>query len=206
MMLFQEEGDEEQFFLPQHQRCSAHTLNLIATNEVHKAGSNGPSRKLYRSAMAWFIYLEQSTSISTEVIQEIANIIITSVTRWSSEFRVLTKVLGVPEDQLRNICDKLGVPMPMESAFLKEYTEALQPLAVDIDILQGKNKCYFGIVIPTLLSLKAKLSEKLPHVTYTAQIITTIIKAIEHRFGSVLDSHETKMATVTLPKFCLSWP
>ncbi len=210
--LFQEEGDEEQFFLPQHQRCSAHTLNLIATNEVHKAGSNGPSRKLYRSAMAKCSSIwnkAHRSPLATEVIQEIANmqLIIPSVTRWSSEFRALTKVLGVSEDQLRNICDKLGVQMlhPQESAFLKEYTEALQPLAVAIDILQGENKCYFGFVIPTPLSLKTKLSEKLPHVTYTAQIITTIIKAIEQRFGSVLDSHEAKMATVTLPKFRLCW-
>ena len=93
---------------------------------------------------------------------------------------------------------------PQESAFLKEYTEALQPLAFAIDILQGENKCYLGFVIPTLLSLKVKLSEKLPHVIYTSQIITTIIKATEQRFGSVLDGNEA-MATVTLPKFRLCW-
>lgn len=41
------EGDEElHFFLPP-QRCAAHTLNLIATNEVHKAASKGPSQKVY---------------------------------------------------------------------------------------------------------------------------------------------------------------
>ncbi|KAL0152377.1 hypothetical protein M9458_052100, partial [Cirrhinus mrigala] len=39
----EEDGDGEQFFLPQQQRCAAHTLNLIATNEIHKAASNGPS-------------------------------------------------------------------------------------------------------------------------------------------------------------------
>lgn len=46
------EGDEElHFFLPPHQRCAAHTLNLIATNEVDKAASKGPPWKVYRSAV-----------------------------------------------------------------------------------------------------------------------------------------------------------
>ncbi len=51
-LLQEDGGDGEQLFLPQHQRCAAHKLKLIATNEIHKAASNGPSRKLSRSAMA----------------------------------------------------------------------------------------------------------------------------------------------------------
>ena len=42
------EGDEElHFFLPLHQRWSAHTLNLVATNEVTKAASKGSSLRVY---------------------------------------------------------------------------------------------------------------------------------------------------------------
>ena len=149
------------------------------------------------------------SSLATEVIQEIANMQFTvpSVTRWNSEFRAINKVVGLPEDQLRDICEKVGVPMlhPQESSFLKEYTEVLQPLALAIDILQGENKCYLGFVIPTLLSLNTKLSERLPHVIYTAHIITAITETIGVRFGSVLSRQEAKMATTTLPKFSLCW-
>lgn len=210
--LLQEDGDGEQFFLPQHQRCAAHTLNLIATNEIHKAASNGPSRKLYRSAMAKCSSIwnkAHRSSLATEVVQEIANMHLTvpSVTRWNSEFRAITKLAGLPEEKLREICDKLDVPRlhPQESVFLKEYIEVLKPLAVATDILQGESKCYLGFLIPTLLSLKTKLFEKMPHLLYNSHIVTTIGEAIEKRFGSVLASHEAKMATATLPKFRLNW-
>ncbi|KAL0202532.1 hypothetical protein M9458_000550, partial [Cirrhinus mrigala] len=161
----EEDGDGEQFFLPQHQRCAAHTLNLIATNEIHKAASNGPSFKLYRSAMAKCSSIwnkAHRSSLATEVVQEIANVHLTvpSVTRWNSEFRAITKLAGLPEEKLREICDKLDVPRlyPQESAFL-----------------------------------------------YNSHIVTAISEAIEERFGSVLASHEAKMATASLPKFCLNW-
>lgn len=74
-----------------------------------------------------------------------------SVTRWNSELRAIAKVVGLPQDQLRDIRDKLGVAMlhPQESAFLKDYTEVMQLLALAIDVLQGENKCYFGFVIST---------------------------------------------------------
>lgn len=110
--LFQEQGEEKHFFLPQQQRCSALTLNLIATNEVHKAGSNGPSHKLYRSAMAKCSSVwnkAHRSLLATEVNN--MQFTIPSVTRWNSEFRAIAKVVGLPQDQLKDICDKLGVPM-----------------------------------------------------------------------------------------------
>lgn len=56
------------------------------------------------------------------------------------------KTCRAPRRKAEEICDKLDVPRlhPQESAFLKEYTEVLKPLAVAIDILHGESKCYLG--------------------------------------------------------------
>lgn len=89
--------------------------------------------------------------------------------------------------------------------FLKEYAATLKPLAYSVNLLQGEKNCYFGYVIPTLLSLKAKLSEKLTKVQSSTHILLAIIKAIDTRFAAVLASHEARMAASTIPKFRLWW-
>jgi len=166
------QGDEEHFFLPPHQRCAAHTSNLIATNEVDKAASNGPFRKVYRSAVGKCASIwnkAQRSTVSAEAVQEIANMRVTvpCVTRWNSEYDTISKLTGLREDQLTDICGKLGVTKlhPHEVTFLREYVEVLQPLSHSIDLLQGEKRCYLGFLIPTILSLKSKLSDKLPHVS-----------------------------------------
>lgn len=207
------EGDEElHFFLPPHQRCAAHTLNLIATNEVDKAASKGPSRKVYRSAMGKCAAIwnkAHRSSAAAEAVEDIANmkVCVPCVTRWSSEYMAISKLIGLTQDQLDDICGRLGVSRlhPHEMTFLKEYVAVLQPLAQSIDLLQGEKKCYLGFLIPTILSLKSKLSDKLLHATYTANIITAVTEALDSRFGTVLSSHEAKMATTTMPKFRLCW-
>ncbi|XP_060773195.1 uncharacterized protein LOC132883505 [Neoarius graeffei] len=207
------EGDEElQFFLPPHQRCAAHTLNLIATNEVDKAASTGPSRRVYRSAMGKCAFIwnkAHRSSAAAEVVQDIASmrVSVPCATRWSSEYMAISKLIGLTEDQLGDICTRLGGTRlnPHEMTFLREYVAVLQPLAQSIDLLQGEKKCFLGFLIPTILSLKSKLSEKLANVTLTAHIITAVINAIDSRFGAMLSSHEAKMATTTMPKFRLCW-
>nr|XP_023685835.1 uncharacterized protein LOC111853318 isoform X1 [Paramormyrops kingsleyae] len=207
------EGDEElHFFLPSHQRCAAHTLNLIATNEVHKAASRGSFQKVYQSAMGKCASIWNKahwSSAAAEVVQDIANmrVSVPCVTRWSYEYLAIAKLIGLADDQLFDICGRLGVTglNPHEIAFLREYVAVLQPLAQSIDVLQGEKKWFLGFLIPTILSLKFKLSDKLPHVTYTANIITAVIEALDSQFSAMLNSHDAKMATTTMPKFRLCW-
>lgn len=207
------EGDDElPFYLPPHQRCAAHTLNLIATNEVQKAASSGQSRRVYRSALGKCSFIwnkAHRSSAAAELVQDIATmrVSVPCITRWSSEYTAISKLIGLAEDQLGDICTSLGCTRlnPPEMTFLREYVSVLQPLAQAIDLLQGEKKCFLGFLIPTILSLKSKMSDKLAQVTITAHIATAVIEAIDRRFEAMLSSHSAKMATTTMPKFRLCW-
>ncbi|XP_067248588.1 zinc finger BED domain-containing protein 4-like isoform X1 [Chanodichthys erythropterus] len=212
--VLQEEQEEEElnFFLPPHHRCAAHTLNLIATTDLDKAASQGVSRKLYRSAMSKCAAIwnkAHRSSGAADAIEEIAQMrcLVPSVTRWSSEYHAIEKLMSLTESQLNGICDQLKLAKlhPQETMFLIEYTAILKPLAYSINLLQGEKNCYFGYIVPTILSLKAKLAEKLTQVQFSAHILSAVIKAIDTRFGQVLASHEARMAASTIPKFRLWW-
>lgn len=87
----------------------------------------------------------------------------------------ISKLIGLTEDQLGDVCGRLGVTRlhPHELTFLKEYVGVLQPLAQSIDLLQRENED-MEFRIPTILNLKSKLSSKLPHMIYTIKIITAV--------------------------------
>ena len=103
-------------------------------------------------------------------IKDIASMrcVVPSVTRWSSEYRAIEKLMSLTESQLNGICDHLKVAKlhPQETMFLKEYTAILKPLAYSINLLHGEKNCYFGYIVPTILSLKARLAEKLTQVQF----------------------------------------
>ncbi|XP_060882941.1 uncharacterized protein LOC132954402 [Labrus mixtus] len=173
----QEEQDEN-FYLPPHQQCAAHTLNLIATNDLDKAASQGPTRKLYRSATSKCSAIWNKAHRSpgaAEVIEDIANMrcVVPSVTRCSSEYQAIEKVMSLTEAQLIEVCDRLNVAKlhPQEVVFLKEYTAVLKPLTQSIDLLQGEKNCFLGFLIPTILSLKGKLMEKVTQYLFYKQTV-----------------------------------
>uniref|UniRef100_A0A9J7XLQ1 BED-type domain-containing protein n=1 Tax=Cyprinus carpio carpio TaxID=630221 RepID=A0A9J7XLQ1_CYPCA len=183
--VLQEEQEEEELnvFLPLHHQCAAHTLNLIATTDLDKAASQGVSRKLYRNAMSKCAAIWNKANRSSgaaDAIEEIAQMrcLVPSVTRWSSEYHAIEKLMSLTESQLNGISDQLKL---------------------------GEKNCYFGYIVPTILSLKAKLAEKLTQVQFSAHILSAVIKAIDTQFGQVLASHEARMVASTIPKFRLWW-
>ena len=208
----EDDDDGPQYLLPPHQRCAAHTLNLVATNEVQKAAAQGLSRKVFRSSMAKCAAIwnkAHRSTLAAEAVKEIADmmVLVPCVTRWSSEYKAVAKLTALTEDQLSQISEELSVPslLSHEMTFLREYVDVLEPLAKAIDILQGEKNCYLGVLIPTITSLKTHLSNKVENATYTPHIINAVISSLDIRFGEMMSTHEAEMATTTHPKFKLTW-
>ncbi|XP_066560504.1 zinc finger BED domain-containing protein 4 [Amia ocellicauda] len=203
---------ELQFLLPPHQRCAANALGDIASEEVDRAMSSGVTRSLYRNAMekcsALWIKTHNYT-FASKALEDLANMdtVVRNAARWLHEYRAIQKIVLLSKEHLGEACESLGVDKfhSEDISLLQEYVEVLKPLAYSIDFIQGEKKCFLGYLLPTLLTLKTKLSERKPHVRFCAQLVDALIGAIDRRFEKLMSSRDAKVATVTIPKFRTWW-
>ncbi len=200
------------YFLPPHQRCASQTLNLIASKDLADAVSKGQAGKLHSSATekcAAIWHKAQSSTESADAIESIAkiNFTVPCLNQWSSEYYAINKLMSLTDSQLNELSEVLGVPhfTPDETAYLTEYTDVFKPVAFALDLLHGEEKCFLGIVIPTLLTLKRKLEEKAANTRLFSKVIDSTVKAIDSRFKQVFESSDARLATATMPQFRLWW-
>lgn len=209
------EGEPEQdmlLFLPTVQRCASHTLEQVVTEDFRQAMLQGPMCQLHYSAMAkvaaiWSkCHHLQVGMVAAEEIGKMA-LVVPSVIRWNVEYCAVQKIVSLTERELTELCARLEVPrmQPEEMAFLKEYVTVFHPLAFALELFQAEQKCYLGLVIPTVLSLKNKLNEQKDAANYLGEVINAIVVAIDVRFQELFDSTEAKFATATTPQFRLWW-
>uniref|UniRef100_A0A3B3S9W9 HAT C-terminal dimerisation domain-containing protein n=1 Tax=Paramormyrops kingsleyae TaxID=1676925 RepID=A0A3B3S9W9_9TELE len=215
---YDEDAQQGMCVLPAHYRCAAHTLNLIATNEIAKwLASNQESRAVYRSSTAKCSALWTKASRSTvasECLEKISErkLIVPSVTRWNSFYDAYVRIIEMQLTDINNLCTQLQVKCmhDREYQFLKEYCSILKPFSIALDILQGEETCFYGTLQPTLEVLMAKtLAMFHKCLAKLSQMITglseIIVGAIKTRFATTIDSKEALLATVSLPKFKLRW-
>ncbi|KTG00752.1 hypothetical protein cypCar_00030560 [Cyprinus carpio] len=200
------------YFLPPHQRCASQTLNLIASKDLADAVSKGQAGKLHSSATekcAAIWHKVQTSTEAADALESIAKMKFTvpCLNQWSSEYYAINKLMSLTDSQLNELTEVLGVPRftPDETAYLTEYNDVFKPVAFALDLLHGEEKCFLGIVIPTLLTLKRKLEEKAANTRLFSKVIDSTVKAIDSRFKQVFDSSDARLATATMPQFRLWW-
>ncbi|KAI4827570.1 hypothetical protein KUCAC02_030958 [Chaenocephalus aceratus] len=170
-------------------------------------GEGGKTQTLLQCSAIW--NKAHRSPLAAEAVEEIwkMKLIIPCVTRWNSEYNAVQKIVSLTDAQLAEVCERLAVPklLANELAFLNEYAEVLKPLACALDLLQGETKCFLGLVITALQTLKKRLSDKKPHVRFFLEVIETVINAIDSRFQKWFLSREAKLATASSPQFRLWW-
>ena len=213
-VLTADDAQHGQCVLPPHHRCAAHTLNLIANNEVVKwLVSNPESRAVYRSATAKCSAMWTKASRSTiasECLEEVSErkLIVPTTTRWNSFYNAYARVIEMPLTDINSLCTQLQIKCmnDREYQFLKEYCYIMKPFTVALDILQGEDTCFFGTLQPTLEVLMAKtlvMTQGLSQMT--TGLPEVIVGAIKTRFAATIDSKDALLAAVSLPKFKLRW-
>lgn len=208
--------------LPSHLRCCSHTLNLIATVDLeHVLTTNPELSNVHKSVMEKCnsLWKKGNQPKSAEIIQNILghSLSRSGPTRWNSVYDALKQISTIKEKS--NALHKaLGHKNPLrdyEFDYLKEYLSCLKPIAEALDILQGENNTYYGLLLPTILMLKKKLNRMLEKgqekvFQYCKPIAENLLKHVERRFENFFtlsspDAERAIIAALSYPRFKNKW-
>ena len=217
-LTLESENDDDytqvEYELPSHERCAAHTLNLVASSDVEKSlSSSSLSKQIFRSSFAKCTVLWNKASRSTVASDHVEatlkrKLTVPSSTRWNSYYDAVSRITENSLEELNTLCTRLELRRftEKELTFLKEYCKVLYPLVRGLDILQGEENCYYGTLLPTLVTILRKTKAiKTQLSTMTTGMAFSVEDAIKRRFEKVLDSKVAIISAITLPKFKLKW-
>ncbi|KAF0753476.1 Uncharacterized protein FWK35_00014868 [Aphis craccivora] len=200
------------FSLPPHQRCAAHTLNLIATGDILEAEKDATyktiSRRVFSKCQSIFNKQNQSTLCADKVKEILGRYLITpNATRWNSYYDAINCIVE-NIDKIDDICIKLELvsfSRPREVGFLKEYCKVMKPLSKALDVLQGDKSVCLGFLLPTINAVHKSLNGLNNNVVFCKPLILALKRGLNKRFNNYFMSKSCQVAASLIPKFKLNW-
>jgi len=145
--IFSSVNYSNEYSLPEHMTCTAHTLNLIATIDTSKISNssyNKISTATFKKLNSFWNLLSRST-VASDKVEDVCNckFPVPIITRWNSIFFAAKKIVSYKDKLVSTFDDlKLSKLTLNEWSFLEEYCSVMEPLAISLDKLQGE-KTYF---------------------------------------------------------------
>lgn len=232
-----DEDDEVGEFdmLPKQMRCVSHALNLLGTTDFEKSLRIASLRCSTALTNAYaklkrFWEVNSRSTVAHEIIQKVCkrSFPYPNTTRWNSKFDAISVAeknrISIKEaiDDINKEANTNGQKKAKhllqitntEWKILKDYSTALRPVAIGLDILQGDKRASQGYVLPTLFVIKGDLEENMREddvfvSEYGAIMNECVLKCLDNRFSSVLklseENKELILAAAIHPSFKISW-
>lgn len=204
------------YSLPPHRRCAAHTLNLIATNDVYKNLSTGlDNLKASTERVLRKLWSNQNRSAkAADAIREHVKklFVVHNATRWNSFFNAVDRVkyfINKHKSGLKAVFSHFGIPYfrPAEEDYIREYVKVMRPLAEALDILQADVNVTIGYLLPTLSVLMSKMNvfRDKRGIVHCKPLVSNIIEGLNTRFSECFRDEDLRFAAMVHPKFKISW-
>ena len=83
----------------------------------------------------------------------------------------------------------------------------MKPVAQALDILQGEERTYFGVLLPTLTMCLKKLNyiKNNNEIHVCMPLVSAILNGIQRRFETLLNNTDNQLASALHPSFKLAW-
>ncbi|XP_071055951.1 uncharacterized protein [Onthophagus taurus] len=207
--------DNINIILPRHLRCASHTLNLIATTDMKNILQKNTilrSRNIHAINKCSLLWNKANRPKSAEVIKGVLGHALSTpgATRWNSLYDSITQILKEKE-KLPVLFKELDLNSSFkdaELAYLEQYVNIMKPLAQTIDLLQGEECCFYGFLLPSILSLHRKWTKMIDSsLDQVGLILRGCIDALNNRYGLLLnlECDTATIAAVSHPRFKLRW-
>lgn len=174
----------QEIHLPRHRRCAAHTLNLVASVDAENACNSVAYSEKARTVFGKLKTVWKKQSQSVQAAEAIKTALgrqlpVPNATRWNSLFAAVKFINEVPKGRVDAMFDALSLPrlQQEELLFIDEYCKAMYAVAKALDILQGEQYMYMGILQPTLHSL-LRYQRSLPPLKYCTPLASALQEAV----------------------------
>ncbi|XP_049271309.1 uncharacterized protein LOC125758310 [Rhipicephalus sanguineus] len=106
-------NDSSQIYLPQHTRCAAHTLNLVASVDAKNAGNNVAYSEMVRTVFVKLRTLWSKQALSVQAAEATKTALgrqlpVPNATRWNSLFNVVKFINEIPKGRVDATFDALS--------------------------------------------------------------------------------------------------
>lgn len=203
------------FLLPHHLRCASHTLNLLATTDFFNALKGSTASRIHYSVFGKCTALWNASRRpkSSEIIHDALGCSLTypCPTRWNSLYDATIQLLKY-KTKLNDLNLKLNLCAfkEIELEYLEEFCLLMKPIATALDYLQKEKDCFYGQLLPTLISLKQRLQNlQEKNLRHTGFILSNLLTSLHKRFAKFFElspeANEAIIASCFHPLFKLKW-
>lgn len=189
-----EDNDSLFSFLPEHDPCFSHTLQLVVKDGMKEAG---PLKRVISKVSSLVSHVRKSTH-ATDLPEGEARL----QTRWHSEVTMIKYFLKIPQEKL----DKLETSAKLtyhDRCVLSDLVSILTPFAEATNFTQGQNIVTASYVIPCVVGLKLEFSNM--QSRYTSQLASTLKQSIQARLTPYEQRSVFCLAAALDPRFKLKW-